>query len=108
MGKEVEMTTIKGIVRNGQIQLAAPLRLPEGTELIIPIPDPLEAAHPCAEAWSDSSEAIEAWLRWYDSIEPVDFTEEERAAWDASRQQQKELELAQWERRSRGLEGLFP
>jgi hypothetical protein len=76
--------------------------------LIIPIPDPSEAALPCAEAGSDSSEAIEAWLRWYDSIEPVDFTKEERAAWDASRLQQKELELAQWEQRSRELEDLFP
>lgn len=38
------------------------------------------------EEWSDSPEAIEAWIAWYDSLEPPWLTPEEEAEWKAWRQ----------------------
>lgn len=95
------MMTIKAVVRNGQIKTEKPIDLPDGTELTIPIPD--------ADSTSeDSPEAIDAWIRWYDQLEPLRFTPEERAAWEAARREGKQFELAQWEKRSTLIEEHFP
>ena len=98
------MTLIKAVVRNGQIELEKPVDLPDGTELTIPIPD----LRNDGSDWSESPEAIESWLRWYDSVEPLEFTPKERAAWEAARQEQKEYELAQWVKSSKWIENQFP
>src|SRR5262249_23167571 len=49
------------------------------------------------DASSDTPEAIQAWISWYDALEPVEFTVAERAAWQAARKEQKQIELAQWQ-----------
>jgi len=102
------MTTIKAIIRNGRIEIDEPLDLPDGTELTIPIPVLPAPPGVRDEDWSDTPEAIEAWIRWYDSLEPLEFAPAERAAWEAARREQKEHELAQWEQRSQHLEEHFP
>jgi hypothetical protein len=102
------MTTIKAIVRGGRLETTEPINLPDGTELTIPIPSQPATLGMRDEDLSDSPEAIEAWIRWYDSLEPLDFTPQERAAWAAARQQDKELELAQWNEQSKRIEELFP
>jgi hypothetical protein len=93
--------TIQAIVRNGQLELESPLDLPDGTVLTIPVPQ-------SANQDDDTPEEIERWLRWYDSFEPVQMSDEERAAWDAARKQEREWELSQWEAQSQRLEKLFP
>jgi hypothetical protein len=75
-------TTIKGIVRNGRIEVDQPLNLPDGTELTIPIPSAAVSRNGSDER-SDTHEEIEAWIRWYDSLEPIVLTADERAAWEA-------------------------
>ncbi len=100
------MTMIKAIVRNGQIEVEKPVDLPDGTELTIRLPD-LPVGSDGADE-SEPPEAIDGWLRWYDSLEPLEFTQDERAAWEAARREQKEFELAQWEKSSRGIENQFP
>jgi hypothetical protein len=102
------MSTIKAIVRNGRIEVDEPIDLPDGTELSISLPGPPESLGMRDEDWSDAPEAIDAWIRWYESLEPLEFTPEERAAWKAAQREQKEFELAQWEKRSKQIEGLFP
>jgi hypothetical protein len=102
------MTTIKAIIRNGRIEVDGPIDLPDGTELTIPIPVPPTTPSPSDEDGSDPPEVIENWIRWYDSLEPVAFTPEERAAWDAAHREQKQFELAQWQLQSQRLEELFP
>ena len=102
------MTTIKAIIRNGRIEVDEPIDLPDGTELRIPMPDLAPTLGIRDDESSDTPEAIEAWIRWYDSLEPVAFTPEERAAWDAARREQKQFELAQWQLQSQRLEELFP
>src|SRR5262245_59562809 len=59
------------------------------------------------DASSDTPEAIEAWIRWFDALESVEFTEAERAARQAARQEEKQFELDQWQDRSRRLEEHF-
>ncbi|MCI0682501.1 MAG: hypothetical protein L0Y71_10375 [Gemmataceae bacterium] len=59
------------------------------------------------EDWSDTPEGIEAWIRWYDSLEPVEFTAAERAAWQTARNEDKQTELAWWNERSDRLEEHF-
>jgi hypothetical protein len=100
------MTTIKATIRNGRIEVDEPIDLPDGTELTIPIPVPAESLG--AQDSDDTPEAAEAWIRWYDSLEPLEFTPAERAARDAARSEQKQLELALWEKRSQQIEEHFP
>jgi hypothetical protein len=102
------MTTIRAIIRNGRIEVDKPIDLPDGTELTIAIPDSPKTAGIRDEEWSDTPEDIAAWIRWYDSLEPIEFTAEERTSWQAARQEQKDFELAQWEKRSQRIEGQFP
>jgi hypothetical protein len=82
------MTTIKAIVRNGRIEVDDPIDLPHGTELTIPIPDSATSGL-ADEDGSESPDAIVEWIRWYDALEPLAFTPEERAAWQAARKEQK-------------------
>jgi len=89
------MTTIKAVVRNGRLEVRDPINLPDGTELTIPIPGPGQTHHVQEEGVPDSPEVIEEWIRWYDALEPLEFTPEERAAWDAARREQREFELSQ-------------
>jgi hypothetical protein len=102
------MTTIKAIIRSGRIEVDQPINLPDGTELTIALPDAPATVDLRAEEGADAPEAIAAWLRWYDALEPLEFTSAERAAWEAARQEQKDFELTQWEKRSQQIEGLFP
>ncbi|MBM4095105.1 MAG: hypothetical protein FJ276_37720 [Planctomycetes bacterium] len=55
------------------------------------------------EDWDDSPEAISAWLRWYDSLEPLDFSPEEQADWTRWRNQLQVYERSQGDARFRGL-----
>jgi hypothetical protein len=102
------MTTIKAIIRNGRIEVDEPIDLPDGTELTIPLPSLPATLGIRAEEEAETPEAIEAWIRWYDALEPLEFTPAERAAWEAARQEQKDFELAQWEKRSKRLEARIP
>jgi hypothetical protein len=65
------MTTITAIVRNGRIEVDEPIDLPDGTELTIPIPHLPAILGIRDKDWSDTPEAIDAWIHWYDSLEPL-------------------------------------
>jgi hypothetical protein len=55
------------------------------------------------EDWSNSPEAVADWLAWYDSLEPLEFTSEERTDLAAWRQKVKEYTIANMHK---GIEGL--
>lgn len=94
--------------KNGQILPDEPADWPEGCRLRV---EPLEEtplhSQPDDER-ADTPEAIDAWIRWYDALEPLEFTPEEEAAWERARHEEKRLELAQWEQHSRSVERVFP
>jgi hypothetical protein len=93
---------------NGRILPDAPADWPEGCRLLV---EPLQQGQllgvPDDES-ADTPEAIEAWLRWYDALEPLEFAPDERAAWEKAREEDKRLELQQWEQSSKRVEGIFP
>ncbi len=87
---------VKGIVRNGRVEVEEPINLPDGSEVTITgypngkfvgLPDNGDPMSP---------DEIAATLEAMDRIEPLDMTDEERAAWEAERQARKEWEKAQF------------
>ena len=83
---------------------AVPVDWPEGCRLTI---EP-EIVGPNSigvsdEDWSNSPEAVADWLAWYDSLEPLEFTSEERTDLAAWRQKVKEYTIANMHK---GIEGL--
>ena len=89
------MSAIRGRVLNGKIELPAPTDWPDGTEVEVrPVE---EAVGLTDEDWPETPEQIEAWLRWYDSLEPLILTPEDEARIAAARKAQREFELATWD-----------
>ena len=97
------MTILKAFVRDGRIETDQPIDLPDGTELHIPIPESASGE----AAWDNSPEGIAAWLKWYESLEPLIFTDEERAALEADRQARKEWDKAHFEQYAEDLRKLW-
>jgi hypothetical protein len=92
------MTTIKATVKAGRLELDAPPDWPDGTEVIV---QPVQRADTFGireDDWPDTPEAVAAWLKWYDSLEPLEFTDQEQAAHEAARWEQKEFEKASLKR----------
>jgi hypothetical protein len=117
------MSTITGVVRNGQVILDEPAGLPEGTRVAVV---PVEAAptdsggrpvsgavNPATgvppshggslgmreEDWPTTPEGIAALLRRWHAHEPLEMTPEEEAAWRAdlrARNEQEKVTFDQW------------
>lgn len=68
----------KGIIRNGRVEVAEPIDLPDGAE--VTISGPANAGSPDRPM---NAEEIAAALAAMDKVEPFDMTDEERAAADA-------------------------
>jgi hypothetical protein len=101
------MHAIKGTFIGGQIVLGEPTDWPDGTPVVIePVAD--TACGMSEKDWQDTPEAIEAWLRWYDALEPLVLTPEEEAHWQAARQAQKDYEKTAFEERAEKLRRLWP
>jgi len=99
------MNAIEATFRNGQIVPDGPTDWPEGCRLRI---EPVANEQPKLTPNSDEPETpeqIEDWLRWYRSLEPLEFTPEEEAELAAWRQKTKEYDVARSRQR---MEGLFP
>lgn len=101
------MHAIKGKYRGGQIVLDEKADWPEETEVVVePVTvEPVIGMR--EEAWSSTPEAIADWLRWYDSLEPLEMTAEEETAWYAALREQKEYEKSKFEENARRAERLF-
>lgn len=80
------MTAIRAIIRNGRIETADPIALPEGAEFFISLPVP--------DGENDD---------WDNSLDPLKFTEQELAALEADRRSRKEWERAHYEERAEQL-----
>lgn len=74
------MTTIRATVRGGKLELERPIDLPDGTELLIPVPDATVDEGPM------SADEIARVLAAIDRMIPFDFTPEEEARLEADRQ----------------------
>jgi hypothetical protein len=101
------MSVVKGIVKNGYVILDNPADLPEGCRVLVePIPEE-EGFGIREEDWQDTPEAIAAWLRWYDSLEPFQMTPQEEAEWQAARRAQQEREKAAFDEHAEKLRRMW-
>lgn len=80
------MDEVHAVWKDGQIVPEGPVDWPEGSRLRIE-PEPASAVGASEEEWSNAPKAIADWLAWYDSLEPLIFT------------QQEEDEIRDWRRR---------
>jgi hypothetical protein len=98
------MTTIKGIICNGQVVMTGPANLPDGTEVEIV---PVGLTRSVDEEGTMSPEEIARTLAAMDKIEPFEMTDEERAAIEADRLARKEWEKARFNEHAEGLQRMW-
>ena len=95
--------SVRGVVQNGRIEVDAPIDLPDGTELFIPLP----AANPpstIAPGLEHTPAAIAAWLAWFDALPTLKITATEEADTAAWRKKMNDHEIAKM---GEQIEGLF-
>lgn len=96
------VNTIKATVRSGRLELEQPIDLPDGTELLIPVPDTPDLDAPM------SPEEITRILAVVGRMVPFDFTLEEEARVEADRRAREAWELGHADQRAETLRGLWP
>jgi hypothetical protein len=88
------MDAIKATVKDRRLELQVPSTWPDGTEVIVQ-PINHDAGVGIREAdWLETPDAVAEWEKWYASLEPLIFTNEEQANWKAARQEQERFEKA--------------
>ena len=96
---------IPGTFHEGQIVLATPVDWPEGARVEVALVESHGRFGLTEDEWPSTPEEMAEWLRWYDSLEPLEFTPQEEADLAAWRKQMKEYDIAKSQKR---IEGLFP
>ena len=97
------MSTLKGIIRNGQVIVIGPTDLPDGTEVEI-LPVSLSALDDEGQVTPDE---IARTLAAMEKIEPFEMTDAERAAIEADRQARKEWEKAHFDEHGDRLRSIW-
>ena len=102
------MNSIQATVIDGRLVIDQRLDLPDGTKLVIPLPATSgDETHASEAGWSETPDAIDAWLKWYDALEPLIFTPEEWQAWESDCSERKLFEKEQFMLRGDWLRKIF-
>jgi len=78
------VTSLTGIWQSGQIVLDGVADWPDGCRVLIEPVSTEGLPGLSEEQWRDSPEAVDERIQWYESLEPLEITAEERdaaAAW---------------------------
>src|SRR5208283_4102160 len=75
-GNGMSVILTKAVIQQGQVIVANPIDLPDGTEVVISA-SPNFSEDDFETGWDNSPEGIASWLEWYNSLEPLIFTAEE-------------------------------
>ncbi len=86
------MSTIKAVIRNGQVEVDSPIDMPDGTEITIQLPDKHALRSTLGDDAPMTSEEITRILSLMDLVRPFEMTDAERAAWEADRRTRREVE----------------
>ncbi len=97
------MSTLKGIIRNGQVIVIGPTDLPDGTEVEI-LPVSLSALDDGGQVTPDE---IARTLAAMEKIEPFEMTDGARAAIEADRLARKEWEKAHFDEHGDRLRSIW-
>ncbi len=89
------------MVRGGQLVVEEPINWPDGTKVRVTADAAVD------DIWADTPEGLAAWDKWVNSLEPLIFTDEERAAWEEARAARKEWEKANFAAYSEKLQRLW-
>ena len=101
------MNAIRATVRGGRLDVQVPPDWPDGTEVLLQPVRPENGIGLPEEDWPATPEASAEWLAWYDSLEPLIFTEEERIAWESDRMARREWEKARFDEHADKLRGMW-
>jgi hypothetical protein len=94
----------KGTWKMGQIVLDKPTDWPEGCRVLVEPADEEEPLGIREEDWPTTPEALADWVHWFDSLEPVELSEQDEAEWQSAREAVKAHSIANMHKR---IEGLF-
>ena len=106
------MTIIRSVIHNGRLQLDEPVNLPDGSqvEVIVHVTSslPLPALVGMTEVEQEETpEEIERWIADVESIPPITMSDEEWAAWQQRRKEDREWQLADALEREKRLQRSF-
>lgn len=74
------MIALKTTVQNGKIELTVPKELADGTEVLVELTPLSEKVGLDESAWRDDPAALADWRAWLRTIEPLELTPDEEAA----------------------------
>jgi hypothetical protein len=101
----VHSILMKGIIRNGRVEVAEPINLPDGSEVTITGCVPGELLGPVDHERPMTPNEIAETLAAMAKVEPFDMTTDERAGADAWEKRVNEYTIANMDR---GIEDIFP
>jgi hypothetical protein len=87
------MNAIRAKWTKGQIVPAEPVDWPEGSELLVEPVMPSEKIGLDESEWRDDAEALADWEAWVKTIEPLEFTDEERQSMERYREEFRRFNL---------------
>ena len=83
------MNAIRATVKSGRLELDAPPEWPDGTQVLIEPTTTSRVIGIDESQWSDDPDSLADWDAWIKTIEPLEFTSEERARIDQFDQQMR-------------------
>ena len=90
------MNTIRTTIVDGYVHVPVPEDLPNGTEVEVRILPLTSDSKPGDGDWDDRPEGIEAWMKQYDTLEPLILTESDRAMMATALQEKKDWEKSRF------------
>jgi hypothetical protein len=106
-GRERPMTTMTATVRKGQLELPRPIDLPDGTEVEIRLPEQEGEVSGREDGDMMTPDEIARTLAAMEKVEPLEMSDEERAALTADRQARKEWEKAHFDAHAEKLRKIW-
>jgi hypothetical protein len=99
------VNAVKATWTNGQILPAEPVDWPEGSELVV---EPVNGAASIGlteSEWREDGNSIAEWEKWVRSVQPLEYTDEERAELASYREQHRQFNLEAVRRQMKAGDG---
>ena len=91
------MNTIRTIIHDRRIEVPAPSDLADGTEVLVTMTPVSNKVGLNESEWDTSPQEIERWCQRVSALQPLIFTDEEKAQLEADRKARKQWECERFE-----------